>query len=43
MIIRIIFLVIYNVDDDQKNEMKAIGGDLMIESIRSWELEKTMK
>ena len=34
---------IYNVDDDQKNEMKAIGGDLMIESIRSWELEKTMK
>ena len=34
---------IYNVDDDQKNEMTAIGGDLMIESIRSWELEKTMK
>ena len=34
---------IYNVDDDQKNEVKAIGGDLMIESIRSWELEKTMK
>ena len=34
---------IYNVDDEQKNEMKAIGGDLMIESIRSWELEKTMK
>lgn len=33
----------YNVDDDQKNEMTAIGGDLMIESIRSWELEKTMK
>ena len=32
---------IYNVDDDQKNEMTAIGGDLMIESIRSWELEKT--
>jgi len=31
------------VDDDQKNEMKAIGGDLMIESIRSWELGKTMK
>jgi len=31
------------VDDDQKNEMTAIGGDLMIESIRSWELEKTMK
>ena len=44
MIIRIIFLVnIYNVDDYQKNEMKAIGGDLMIENIRSWELEKTMK
>lgn len=34
---------IYNVDDDQKNEVKAIGGDLVIESIRSWELEKTMK
>ena len=34
---------IYNVDDYQKNEMKAIGGDLMIESIRSWELGKTMK
>ena len=34
---------IYNVDDYQKNEMEAIGGDLMIESIRSWELEKTMK
>jgi hypothetical protein len=31
------------VDDDQKNEVKAIGGDLVIESIRSWELEKTMK
>ncbi len=26
---------IYNVDDDQKNEMTAIGGDLMIESIRT--------
>lgn len=34
---------IYNVDDAQKNEVKAIGGDLVIESIRSWELEKTMK
>ena len=30
-------------NDDQKNEVKAIGGDLVIESIRSWELEKTMK
>ena len=38
-----IYCNIYNVDDDQKNEMTAIGGDLMIESIRSWELEKTMK